>query len=118
MVPAAARGRGQGPLVTASTRMSRPADTVETPVDAVDYCSRLMTVEDVCTYLGVSCDFVYDQVRLGTLRCSRLARQLRFRLRDVDAFVDDHLVNTPGGSAYPQPVRQGRAARLRRAAQS
>lgn len=102
--------------MTVATRMSRPADTEEPPVDAADYRSRLMTVEDVCTYLGVSCDFVYDQVRLGTLRCSRLARQLRFRLRDVDAFVDDHLVSTPGGSAYPQPARQGRTAGLRRVA--
>lgn len=96
--------------------MSRPADPVQPPMGAIDYRSRLMTVEDVCTYLGVSCDFVYDQVRLGTLRCSRLARQLRFRLRDVDAFVDDHLVSCSGGSAYPQPARQGRAASLRRVA--
>ena len=98
--------------------MRRSADTVEPYGDAADYRSRLMTVEDVCTYLGVSCDFVYDQVRLGTLRCSRLARQLRFRLRDVDAFVDDHLVNGPGGSAYPQSSRQGPAASLRRVARS
>lgn len=49
---------------------------------------RLLTVEDVCAYLGVSKDFVYDQVRDAQLRASRIARQLRFRRADVDAFVE------------------------------
>jgi excisionase family DNA binding protein len=49
---------------------------------------RLLTVEDVCVYLGVSKDFVYDQVRGTHLRASRIARQLRFRRADLDAFVE------------------------------
>lgn len=49
---------------------------------------RLLTVEDVCVYLGVSKDFVYDQVRDAQLRASRIARQLRFRRSDVEAFVE------------------------------
>jgi excisionase family DNA binding protein len=49
---------------------------------------RLLTVEDVCVYLGVSKDFVYDQVRDAHLRASRIARQLRFRRSDVEAFVE------------------------------
>jgi excisionase family DNA binding protein len=53
----------------------------------------LLTVDDVCEYLGISRYFVYDQVRLGRLRCIRIARQLRFRPADVDAFVDQHLVS-------------------------
>lgn len=53
----------------------------------------LLTVDDLCEYLGISRYFVYDQVRLGTLRCVRIARQLRFRPVDVDAFVDQHLVS-------------------------
>lgn len=54
--------------------------------------SKLMSVEDVCDYLGVSRYFVYDQVRLGALPCARIARQLRFRPADVETFVEGHLL--------------------------
>jgi excisionase family DNA binding protein len=53
---------------------------------------RLLTVDDVSDYLGLSRDFVYDQVRLGTLRSAKMARQLRFRRSDIDDFVDKHTV--------------------------
>ncbi len=53
---------------------------------------RLMTVEDLCAYLGVSKDFIYDQVRGGRLLAIRIARQLRFRPSDFDAFVDANTV--------------------------
>jgi len=53
---------------------------------------KLLTVEDLCDYLGVSKDFIYDEVRHGRLRASRIARQLRFRPPDVDAFIDDNTV--------------------------
>ena len=56
---------------------------------------KLLTVEDVCAYLGVSKDFIYDEVRHGRLRASRIARQLRFRPPDVDAFVDANTVTGP-----------------------
>lgn len=49
---------------------------------------RLMTVQDLCAYLGVSKDFIYDRVRDGRLPAIRIARQLRFRPPDVDAFID------------------------------
>lgn len=55
----------------------------------------LLTVDDVCAFLSVSRDFVYDEVRHGRLRASRIARQLRFRIHDVDAFVDAHLLTEP-----------------------
>lgn len=53
----------------------------------------LLSVDDVCSYLGVSRYYVYDQVRLGRLRCARIARQLRFRLADIDAFVEQNLTD-------------------------
>ena len=77
---------------------------------------RLLSVEDVCDYLGLSRDFVYDQVRLGRLRGSRIARQLRFRRADVDAFVDLHMVEPlapgPGPTRLPErgPRRAGGVA--------
>lgn len=59
----------------------------------VQTAERLMTVEDLCAYLGVSKDFIYDQVRDGRLLAIRIARQLRFRPPDVDAFVDANTVS-------------------------
>jgi excisionase family DNA binding protein len=62
--------------------------TTENHPVTVRATDRLMTVEDLCAYLGVSKDFIYDQVRDGRLLAIRIARQLRFRPPDVDAFVD------------------------------
>jgi hypothetical protein len=43
-------------------------------------------------YVAVRCrsskEFIYDQVRDGRLLAIRIARQLRFRPPDVDAFID------------------------------
>ncbi|MDP9092455.1 MAG: helix-turn-helix domain-containing protein [Actinomycetota bacterium] len=58
----------------------------------VQTADRLMTVEDLCAYLGVSKDFIYDQVRDGRLLAIRIARQLHFRPPDVDAFVEANAV--------------------------
>ncbi len=52
---------------------------------------RLMTVEDLCAYLGVSKDYIYDEVRKSRLKATRLARQLRFRHSDVDAYVEANM---------------------------
>lgn len=54
----------------------------------LEISDKLMTVEDVSRYLGVSKDFIYDEVRGGRLRASRIARQFRFRSVDVDAFLE------------------------------
>jgi excisionase family DNA binding protein len=54
--------------------------------------AKLLTVDDLCEYLVVSKDFIYDEVRHGRLRASRIARQLRFRQADVDAFVQANAV--------------------------
>ena len=62
--------------------------------------AKLMSVEDVCDYLGVSRYFVYDQVRLGRLPCARIARQLRFRPDDLDVFIEAHVISSP-----PQALR-------------
>ena len=60
----------------------------------------LLTVEGVCEYLVVSRDYVYDEVKSGRLVACRIARQLRFRPRDVEAFVELHLL-TPDGAVPP-----------------
>jgi excisionase family DNA binding protein len=53
---------------------------------------KLLTVEDLCELLVVSKDFIYDEVRHGRLRASRIARQLRFRPADVDSFIEASVV--------------------------
>lgn len=53
----------------------------------------LLTVEDVCAHLRVSRDFIYDEVRQGRLKASKIARQLRFRASEVEAFIDGNNVN-------------------------
>jgi excisionase family DNA binding protein len=66
--------------------------TTENRPFTIQTAERLMTVEDLCAYLGVSKDFIYDQVRDGRLLAIRIARQLRSRPPDVDAFVDANTV--------------------------
>ena len=63
---------------------------------AVNGTDKLLTVDDLCEYLVVSKDFIYDEVRHGRLRASRIARQLRFRLADVQAFVNANAVDGTG----------------------
>jgi excisionase family DNA binding protein len=49
---------------------------------------RLLSVEDVSTYLGVSERWVYDQVRSGRLPAMYIARSWRLRPQAVDAFAE------------------------------
>jgi excisionase family DNA binding protein len=70
--------------------------TVENRAGAVNGAEKPLTVDDLCEYLVVSKDFVYDEVRHGRLRASRIARQLRFRPADVDAFVEANAVSGSG----------------------
>jgi excisionase family DNA binding protein len=66
--------------------------TIENEVLADNGADKLLTVDDLREYLIVSKDFIYDEVRHGRLRASRIARQLRFRPIDVDAFVEANTV--------------------------
>ena len=52
--------------------------TIENDMLAVNGADKLLTVDDLCEYLVVSKDFIYDEVRQGRLRASRIARRLRF----------------------------------------
>jgi excisionase family DNA binding protein len=49
---------------------------------------RLLSVEDVARYLGVSERWVYEQVRTGSLSAMYIARSWRMRQEVVDAFAD------------------------------
>jgi excisionase family DNA binding protein len=47
----------------------------------------LLTVDDLVALLRVKKSWIYDEVEAGRLRCLRLGRQLRFRVADVDAYL-------------------------------
>ena len=49
---------------------------------------RLMTLDEVVDYVGLSKRWIYEQVRSGGLPAMLIARTYRFRLADVDAWVD------------------------------
>ena len=59
----------------------------------------LMTLDDVVAYLGLSKRFVYEEARTGRLPAALIARTYRFRLADVDAFVDGFRVSPAPGSS-------------------
>lgn len=60
---------------------------------------RLMTLEEVVAYLGLSKRWIYEQARTGALPAMLIARTYRFRLADVDAFVDGFRVSPAPGSS-------------------
>lgn len=66
--------------------------TIDAGALAVNGAEKLFTVDDLCEYLAVSKDYIFDEVRHGRLRTSRIARPLRFRPADVDAFVEANAV--------------------------
>ena len=47
----------------------------------------LLTVDDLVTLLQVKKSWIYDEVEAGRLRCLRLGRQLRFRVVDVETYL-------------------------------
>ena len=71
---------------------------------------KLLSVEEVCNYLGVSRYFVYDQVRLGALPCARIARQLRFRPADIESFIDGRLLTSAAPLRAIAPERSSRSS--------
>jgi len=77
---------------------------------------RLLTIEDVAHYLGVSERWIYEQVRSGRLPAMLIARSWRLRREAVDEFADSFTCPAPTkasiGSRAPvrtvtEPVDKG-----------
>lgn len=47
----------------------------------------LLTVDDLVVLLQVKKSWIYDEVEAGRLQCLRLGRQLRFRVVDVETYL-------------------------------
>jgi excisionase family DNA binding protein len=65
----------------------------------------LMTPDEVCAYLKINKDWLYDQVQAGRIPHIRLGRQLRFRRTELDAYLETHLAGERPGEPSPWPDR-------------
>ena len=54
---------------------------------------RLLTITDVADWLGVSKGWVYDHVtrKQPRLPCIRLGELTRFRHKDIEKFIEEHV---------------------------
>jgi excisionase family DNA binding protein len=66
--------------------------------------SRLLTIDDVAEYLGVSQRWVYDQVRRGRLPAMLIARSWRSHQDAVDRFADSFR-HDPNSGEPDAPLR-------------
>lgn len=71
----------------------------------------LVDVEAIAERLGVDPSWVYDRARRGIIPHIRLGRYVRFRVSDVDAWVDSIAIpGKPGGRGYDRRPNSPRAA--------
>lgn len=56
---------------------------------------RLLTLDEVVEYIGVSRRWLYEEARTGRLPSILIARTYRFRPEDVDRFVESFRVSGP-----------------------
>jgi excisionase family DNA binding protein len=55
---------------------------------------RLLNVEEAARYLGLQADTVYKKARLRELPSVKVGRALRFDLKALERFVEQHTIET------------------------
>lgn len=55
---------------------------------------RLLNVREAAQYLGLEVDTIYKKARLREVPCVKVGRALRFDVRALERFVDQHTVET------------------------
>lgn len=55
---------------------------------------RLLTVREAAQYLGLEIDTVYRKARLRELPSVKVGRALRFDIRALERFVEEHTIET------------------------
>jgi excisionase family DNA binding protein len=55
---------------------------------------RLLTVAEAAGYLGLQVDTVYKKARLGELPSVKVGRALRFDVKALERFVEQHTIQT------------------------
>jgi excisionase family DNA binding protein len=55
---------------------------------------RLLNVRETAQYLGLEVDTIYKKARLRELPCVKVGRALRFDLKALERFVEQHTIET------------------------
>ena len=55
---------------------------------------RLLNVRETAQYLGFEVDTIYKKARLRELPCVKVGRALRFDLKALERFVEQHTIET------------------------
>jgi excisionase family DNA binding protein len=55
---------------------------------------RLLNVEEAAAYLGLKVDTIYKKARLRELPCVKVGRSLRFDVKALERFVEQHTIET------------------------
>ena len=55
---------------------------------------RLLNVRETALYLGLEVDTIYKKARLRELPCVKVGRALRFDLKALERFVEQHTIET------------------------
>lgn len=55
---------------------------------------RLLNVEEAAAYLGLQIDTIYKKARLRELPSVKVGRALRFDLKALERFVEQHTIET------------------------
>jgi excisionase family DNA binding protein len=55
---------------------------------------RLLNVREAAQYLGLEVDTVYKKARLREVPCVKVGRALRFDVKALERFVEQHTIKT------------------------
>ncbi len=55
---------------------------------------RLLNVREAAQYLGLEVDTVYKKARLRELPCVKVGRALRFDVKALERFIEQHTIET------------------------
>jgi excisionase family DNA binding protein len=55
---------------------------------------RLLNVREAAQFLGLEVDTIYKKARLRELPCVKVGRALRFDVKALERFIEDHTLET------------------------
>lgn len=55
---------------------------------------RLLNVREAAQYLGLEVDTVYKKARLRAVPCVKVGRALRFDVKALERFIEQHTIET------------------------
>jgi excisionase family DNA binding protein len=73
--------------------MKFPQNTVEMVSNSL-IGRRLLNVREAAQYLGLEVDTVYKKARLREVPCVKVGRALRFDVKALERFIEQHTIET------------------------